>query len=87
LSNSRWVSGGGAIQGRHAFMFIADVALGNPYVAAEAHGYTKPPNGHHCVFGKAGVSRSWGGTLMNNEFVTYDRRQNRLRYLVEFNLT
>jgi len=33
LNNSYWARGSGAINNRKAFMFIADVVLGNPYVA------------------------------------------------------
>jgi poly [ADP-ribose] polymerase len=60
-------------------MFAADVCLGNPFVAPGAHGYTEPPKGHHSVFGKAGASG-----VVNNEFIVFDARQNRLRYLIEF---
>ena len=76
---SRWGGGGGAVAGRHAFMFVADTALGNPFVAPGPRGYTEPPKGHHCIFGKAGHSQ-----VMNNEFITFDRAQHQLRYLVEF---
>lgn len=79
LRGSYWSSGGGSVAGRHAFMFIADVALGNPHVASGPRGYTSPPAGHHCVFGKAGHSQ-----VMNNEWIVFDTAQNRLRYLVEF---
>jgi len=81
LRSSVWARGGGAITGRGAFMFVADVALGNPYVAPRSHGYTKSPDGYHSVFGKANVSG-----VRNNEFMTYDISQNRLRYLVEFDM-
>ncbi len=77
--NSRWGGGSGAVAGRHAFMFVADTAIGNPFVAPGPRGYTEPPKGHHCIFGKADVSQ-----VMNNEFITFDRNQHQLRYLVEF---
>ena len=69
----------GAIRGRHAFMFISDVVLGTPHVAPAIHGYTKPPRGHHSVFGKAGHSG-----VDDNEFIVYKQDQCKLRYLVEF---
>ena len=69
----------GAVAGRHAFMFVADVAIDNPFIAPGPKGYTEPPKGHHCIFGKADVSQ-----VMNNEFITFDRAQHSLRYLVEF---
>ena len=67
-----------------AFMFVADVALGKCHVASGAKGYTKAPTGTHSVFGKMNKTGSWGGSLMNNEFIVYKANQNRLRYLVEF---
>ena len=82
LESSYWTHGSGGVKGRSAFMFAVDVALGEPFVAPRAHGYTKPPDDHHCVFGKAGESG-----LANNEFVVYQREQHRLRYLAEFTTT
>jgi poly [ADP-ribose] polymerase len=79
LTNSYWSGGAGAIAGRGAFMFAADVVLGRPFVAPQARGYTAPPDGHHSVFGKAGHSG-----VQNNEFIVFDPRQHCLRYLAEF---
>jgi hypothetical protein len=79
LAHSYWSGGTGGIAGRGAFMFAADVVLGKPFVAPHAHGYTAPPDGHHSVFGKAGHSG-----VQNNEFIVFDPRQHRLRYLAEF---
>lgn len=76
---SRWGGGSGSVAGRHSFMFVADVAIGNPFVAPGPRGYTDAPKGHHCIFGKAGHSQ-----VMNNEFITFNRDQHQLRYLVEF---
>jgi hypothetical protein len=79
LMNSYWSHGSGAIAGRGAFMFAADVVLGQPFVAPQAHGYTGPPAGYHSIFGKAGQSG-----VQNNEFIVFDAKQHRLRYLAEF---
>jgi poly [ADP-ribose] polymerase len=79
LSGGYYSSGSGGIKGRGAFMFVADVCLGVPHVAPHSHGYTKPPSGTHCVFGKAGHS-----SVQNNEWIVFEADQNRLRYLVEF---
>jgi hypothetical protein len=79
LTNSYWSGGSGAIAGRGAFMFAADVVLGKPFVAPQARGYTAPPDGHHSIFGKAGHSG-----VQNNEFIVFDPKQHRLRYLAEF---
>ena len=79
LRNSYWSGGSGSVKGREAFMFAADVVLGNPHVAKGPSGFTAPPKGHHSVFGKAGHSQ-----VQNNEFIVYDAKQHRLRYLIEF---
>lgn len=79
LSGSYWSGGSGSVRGRKAFMFVADVALGTPHLASGPRGYTAPPRGCHCVFGKAGASG-----VANNEWIVYKQGQNRLRYLVEF---
>jgi len=79
LTNSYWSRGSGAVANRGAFMFAADVVLGQPFVAPQAHGYTCPPDKHHCIYGKAGHSG-----VQNNEFIVFDSRQHRLRYLIEF---
>lgn len=79
MSGSYWSGGDGNVRGRKAFMFLTDVVLGNPYVAPGPSGYTKAPNGHHCVFGKAGRSQ-----VQNNEWIVYETRQHMLRYLIEF---
>lgn len=78
LRNSYWAGGGGAIKGRDAFMFVADVVLGKPYLLNGPKGFTSPPRGHHSVFMKG------GGYVMNNEFIVYRANQCRLRYLIEF---
>jgi hypothetical protein len=82
LHGSYWSGGGGAVRGRDAFMFAADVVLGNPFVAPGPSGYTGPPKGHHSIFGKAGHSQ-----VVNNEFIVFKPNQNQLRYLIEFTTT
>lgn len=84
VGSSYYAGGGGGIRGRGAFMFINDVILGKPHVAPDAHGYTSAPNGCHSVYGKSGQTRSWGGTLQNDEHIIYDVSQHNMRYLVEF---
>jgi hypothetical protein len=69
------------VANRGAFMFAVDVALGQPFVAPQAHGYTCPPDKHHCIYGKAGHSG-----VQNNEFIVFDSRQHQLRYLAEFSV-
>jgi hypothetical protein len=82
---SSYYGGGGEVQGRNAFMFAFDVICGNPHVAPDAYGFTQPPKGHHCVYGKAGHTASWGrhGGLLNNEWIIYQRGRIEMRYLAE----
>ena len=79
MRGSYWAGGDGMVRGRSAFMFVANVALGNPHVAPGPRGFTGPPAGCHCIFGKAGHSQ-----VMNNEWIIFNTDQNQLRYLVEF---
>ncbi len=81
LNNSYWSRGGGGVSGRGAFMFAMDVAIGRPFVAPKAHGYIKPPDEHHSIFGKAEVSG-----VQNNEYIVFDAAQQRIRYLAEFDV-
>ena len=81
LSGGYYSSGSGGVAKRGAFMFLADVVVGKAYVAPGSKGYTGPPDGHHCVFGKAGHS-----SVQNNEWIIFNSDQNRLRYLVEFDV-
>ena len=72
----------GAVRGRKAFMFAADVVLGTSHVPDRVKGFAKPPRGYHSVFGKADHSG-----VDDNEFVVYKTDQSRLRYLIEFETT
>ena len=79
LDKSYWSRGSGTVRGRHAFMFLIDVVLGQPFVAPGPRGYTSPPNNCHCVFGKAGHSQ-----VQNNEWIVFDAAQHQMKYLMEF---
>lgn len=61
------------------FLFVAAVSLGKIKKYANCQtGLSKPPSGYHSVQGKKGNS------LLHNEFIIYDIKQNILEYLVEF---
>jgi hypothetical protein len=79
LSGGYYSAGAGGVRGRDAFMFACDVVCGKAFVAPGPYGYTAPPAGHHCIFGKGGVSQ-----VQNNEWVIPTKDQIRIRYLVEF---
>jgi hypothetical protein len=85
LRNSYWSGGSGGIPGRGGFMFIADVALGNIFVAPKAKGYVASPKEYHSVMGKGGFTSIGAySNLQNDEHVTYETDSHRLRFLVEF---
>lgn len=85
LRGSIWSSGSGSVAGRAAFMFAADVTVGEPHVAPGPHGYTAPPKGTHCIFG---MGRNHGkkqySGVENNEWIVFQNTQSRLKYLAEF---
>lgn len=67
------------------FLFLAEVALGKPYVAPQAMtDLSAAPRGYDSVWGKAGKTGSWGARLQYDEFVVYSSAQQTLRYLVTF---
>ena len=71
--------GGSAGGGNTFFMFVAAVALGKIKEFEDAQSYlTKAPNGYDSVKGVKGRS------LVHNEYMIYDIRQNELQYLIEF---
>jgi predicted DNA-binding WGR domain protein len=76
LSSSYWAKG----NDKTAYMFIADVALGNPLIAKGPCQYT-PTNirPNHSVWAKGGQSG-----VINDEIMIYNTKQFNLRYLVEF---
>lgn len=65
-------------------LFLCDAKLGTPYTALDAENYLAAPNGTHSVWGKAGYTRSWGGKLLNNEFICYRASQVTIRYIVTY---
>jgi poly [ADP-ribose] polymerase 2/3/4 len=67
------------------FLFLAEVALGDAYVAPDALPTLRSaPSGYDSVHGKAGHTGAWGGKLQYDEFIVYEAAQQTLRYLVTF---
>ncbi|HEU5016109.1 MAG TPA: WGR domain-containing protein [Roseiflexaceae bacterium] len=67
------------------FLFLADVAIGRPYVASQAMpDLRKPPFLHDSVWGKAGHTGAWNSKLLFDEHIIYHAAQQTLRYLVTF---
>lgn len=68
----------GGTKTNNCYMFIADVAMGNPYVP---NGPTRknPPSGYDSYLAKANVSG-----VLNNEMIVFRTSQVNLRWLIEF---
>ncbi|EQF29678.1 poly(ADP-ribose) polymerase catalytic domain protein [Clostridioides difficile CD160] len=62
---------------KSAFLFIAEVALGNVYEVDKPTQFIKPPIGYNSVKAVRGTY------LKNTEFIVYNTNQIRLRYIVE----
>lgn len=80
IKGSYWACG----NNKTAYLFLADVALGNNKIVHKTGFYTKANiKPFHSVFAKAGV-----GNLINDEIITYTPsgkgQQHFLRYIVEF---
>ncbi len=76
-----------SVRGRNVphFLFLAEVALGKPFVAEDAMSdLREAPKGHDSVWGKADHTLAWGGKLRFDEFIVYSAAQQTLRYLVTF---
>jgi predicted DNA-binding WGR domain protein len=84
-AGSYYNKGSGGISSRGAFMFAADVVLGNPWLCKTSGGYTAPkpgPKGEktHVIFAKA----KYCDYIANNEWICFDRDQFAMRYLCEY---
>jgi poly [ADP-ribose] polymerase len=67
------------------FMFLADVAMGRTYRAKVNNEHDWPARGYDSTSAFGGECRSsWGGHLMNNEFIVYGDDYLNLTRLVEF---
>ncbi len=76
--NSYWCRGGG-IKGRGFFMFLADVIMGDAYMAKSCGSWDKPPQGKDSV----AAFDDFVGSLANDEHIVFDPHYQRIRYLVE----
>lgn len=76
-----WGHSGGDIARRGCFMFLCDMAMGDPYRAPSTGSWSQPPQGKDSVFGVGGDR---GHRLENDEHVIFNPDYQRIRYLVEF---
>lgn len=70
---------GGKGYDNRCFMFLADVALGKPYLVQSRGRETYPMKGYDSTFAEGGKSG-----VANNEMIVYQTSQANLKYLVEF---
>jgi poly [ADP-ribose] polymerase 2/3/4 len=72
-------------RGAPHFLFLADVAIGRPFLAHDAMpDRRKAPWRYDSVLGQAGYTGAWGGKLQFDEHIVYSAAQQTLRYLVTF---
>ena len=84
-STARFNNNGDYHHGDTAFMFVADVALGRvKRMESSDSSLVNAGRGHDSVMGVKGNTGAWGGSLLHNEFIIYDTKQDQLTYLVEF---
>lgn len=74
-----YYGGGGGIKGRGAFMFLADVSMGNAYMATRTGSWSKPPNNCDSI----AAYPDFMGSLANDEHIIFEINKQRLRYIVE----
>lgn len=70
---------GGSGSTDRTFMFLADVAMGKPYMAGSGWGSHYPMSGTNSTWAKGGSSG-----VINDEMIVYKLNQANLVYLVEF---
>lgn len=75
-ATNAWTGGGNTDK---TFMFLADVAMGNPYTPRTSNWQLTPPPGYDSVFAKGGYS-----SVQNNEMIVFRLSQINLVYLIEF---
>jgi hypothetical protein len=75
---SCWTSGG-SIRGRGFFMFLADVVMGDPYMASACGSWSSPPKGKDSV----AAFDKYVSSLANDEHIIFDPNHQRIRYVIE----
>ena len=76
--NSCWAHGGG-IKGRGFFMFLADVVMGDPFMAKSTGSWSAPPKGKDSV----AAFDKYVSSLANDEHIIFDPNYQRIRYVIE----
>ena len=77
--------GGGSAHGDTYFMFVADVSLGRiRRMRNSDSSLNSAGHGYDSVMGVKGDTDGWNGSLLHNEFIVYDPKQDELTHLIEF---
>ncbi len=79
--NSCW-SSGGSIRGRGFFMFLADVVMGDAFMARSTGSWSSPPKGKDSV----AAFDKYVSSLANDEHIIFDPNYQRIRYVIEGDL-
>ena len=79
--NSYWASGGN-IKGRGFFMFLADVIMGDAFMARSCGSWSQPPKGKDSV----AAFDKYVSSLANDEHIIFNPNYQRIRYVVEGSL-
>ena len=80
--NSYWASGGN-IRGRGFFMFLSDVIMGDAYMCRSCGSWSKPPKGKDSV----AAYDTYVSSLANDEHIIFNPNYQRIRYLIEAELS
>ena len=66
-------------------MFVADVSLGRiRRMRNSDSSLNSAGHGYDSVMGVKGDTDGWNGSLLHNEFIVYDPKQDELTHLIEF---
>lgn len=76
--NSCWASGG-SIRDRGFFMFLADVIMGDAFMARSCGSWSQPPQGKDSV----AAFDKYVSSLANDEHIIFNPHYQRIRYVIE----
>src|SRR5690606_29131781 len=76
--SSCWTSGG-SIRNRGFFMFLADVIMGDAFMARSCGSWSQPPQGKDSV----AAFDKYVSSLANDEHIIFNPHYQRIRYVIE----
>lgn len=81
-SSRSYYGSGGGVANRGNFMFLADVVMGDAYMATSTGSWSSPPNGKDSIAGYPDYCYS----LINDEHIVFNPDAMRIKYLIELDL-